>query len=124
MNVSPQLYDRMLAVPPQRLRLLTAQERDDVGLGMHDPTFLDFRLGEEASRVGTDKTTYIARLGSLTNICGQLPSPPRLPDLSSLTRAELGAFQAREDRYLAQRPRLEALWNDCRESVLTGRRLK
>jgi hypothetical protein len=30
MNVSPQLYDRMLSVPPQRLRLLTEQERDDL----------------------------------------------------------------------------------------------
>lgn len=124
MNVSPQLYDRMLSVPPQRLRLLTEQERDDLGLGSTDPTFQDFRHGQQATRHGTDKTTYIARLGTLIAICGQPPSSPPLPDLESLTSAKLKASRDRYTRYEAQRERLDELWDGCKKDVLTGRRVK
>lgn len=120
MNVSPQLYDRMLTVPPQRLRLLTEQEREEFGLGMTDPTFRDFRLGDEASRRGIDKTTYIERLGSLLSICGQPPLPPSPPD--SITRSEWQAYQERQTRYATQHERLNAQWSNCKEDVLTGRR--
>ena len=120
MNVSPVLYDRMVVIPPQSLRLLAEQELDDLGLGMTDPTFRDFRLGEEASRRGIDKATYIARLGSLMATCGQLPVRPSSPE----TPAEIKAYLDQLNRYNAQIERWLSNWNECKEGVLSGRIVK
>ena len=120
MNVSPLLYDRMVAIPPQSLRLLAEQELKDLGLGMTDPTFRDFRHGEEASRRGIDKATYIARLGSLIATCGQLPVRPSSPE----TRDELKAYLDQLKRYNAQFERWQSNWNECKEGVLSGRIVK
>lgn len=117
MNVSPVLYDRMVVIPPQSLRLLAEQELKDLGLGMTDPTFRDFRHGEEASRRGIDKATYIARLGSLIATCGQLPVRPSSPE----TRDELKAYLDQLNRYNAQIERWLSNWNECKEGVLSGR---
>ena len=81
----------------------------------------EFRHGEEASRRGIDKATYIARLGSLMATCGQLPVRPSLPDLSSITQAELRAYYDKLTRYNAQFERLQSYWYECKEGVLSGR---
>jgi ATP-dependent protease ClpP protease subunit len=122
MNVSPQLYDQMTTIPAQKFRILSQSELDELGLGINDPTFHDFQLGEEASRRGVDKTVYIGRLGSLLQICGRPPSPPPLPNIDSLTRANLAAYYERERQFSMQKDQLEKSWFQCREDVLSGHR--
>ena len=72
MNVPTSLYDEMMSVPPQKLRLLTEQELSRFGIGQSDPAYQDSRDAEAARAHGLDKEEYLRRKERADRICNAL----------------------------------------------------
>ena len=72
MNVPTSLYDEMMSVPPQKLRLLTEQELVRFGVGQSDPAYQDNRDAEGARAYGLDKEAYLRRKERADRICEAL----------------------------------------------------
>jgi hypothetical protein len=72
MNVPTSLYDEMMSVPPQKLRLLTEQELARFGIGQSDPAYQDKRDAKSALTYGLDKEEYLARKERADRICNAL----------------------------------------------------
>ena len=72
MNVPTSLYDEMMSVPPQKLRLLTEQELARFGIGQSDPAYQDNRDAEGARAYGLDKEAYLRRKERADRICEAL----------------------------------------------------
>jgi hypothetical protein len=76
MNVSERLADDMLAVEPQRIKVLTSAELADYGLARVDPTEQQRRAVEneardveEANRLGLDRMEYTRRKILAESLC-------------------------------------------------------
>lgn len=72
MNVPTSLYDEMMSVPPQKLRLLTEQELARFGIGQSDPAYQDNIDAESARAYGLDKEEYLGRKERADRICNAL----------------------------------------------------
>lgn len=72
MNVPTSLYDEMMSVPPQKLRLLTEQELVRFGIGQNDPAYQDNLDAEAARAYGLEKEAYLVRKERADRICGAL----------------------------------------------------
>ena len=72
MNVPASLYDEMMSVPPQKLRILTKAELDRFGIGQNDPAYQEMRDGEGARKYGLDKEEYFRRRARSGRICNTL----------------------------------------------------
>ena len=72
MNVPASLYDEMMSVPPQKLRLLTKQELARFGIGQSDPAYQDNRDAKSARTYGLDKKEYLGRKERADRICNAL----------------------------------------------------
>jgi hypothetical protein len=72
MNIPTSLYDEMMSVPPQKLRLLTEQELARFGIGQNDPAYQDNLDAETARAFGLDKEAYLGRKERADRICGAL----------------------------------------------------
>lgn len=72
MNVPTTLYDEMMSVPPQTLRLLTEQELARFGIGQSDPAYQDNSDAEAARAYGLDKEAYLYRKERADRLCDAL----------------------------------------------------
>lgn len=72
MNVPTSLYDEMMSVPSQKLRLLTEQELAQFGIGQSDPAYQDNLDAEAARAYGLDKEAYLRRKERADRICEAL----------------------------------------------------
>lgn len=61
MNVPTSLFDEMMSVPPQKLRILTEQELARFGIGQSDPSYQDNRDADAARALGLDREEYVWR---------------------------------------------------------------
>jgi hypothetical protein len=80
MNVSERLADDMLAIEPQRIRVLTSAELTDYGLERVDPAEQQRRAVEneardveEANRLGLDRMEYTRRKTLAESLCQTEP---------------------------------------------------
>jgi hypothetical protein len=122
MNVSSLLFERMQAIPSNQQRRLTAEELDELGLGMSDPAYLDYRLGQLAAKYGVSKATYLARFNTIQAKCGKPPRSPSSPPTTTATRQMIQEYFDRLADYRRREPELLAKWQACQEEVLAGRR--
>lgn len=120
MNVSPSLFDRMLAVPSNKLRILSEAELEELGLRMIDPTFEDYHIGKNASKYGIEKTEYMDRVNQAQRKCGGPPKGPTMPSPDTITKTKIRDFLRAEEKYKYLEPKLLSQWSSCRESVLSG----
>lgn len=122
MNVSATLFERMQTIPSNEQRQLKFDELQELGLGMWDPAYQDFRVGQFAAKYGVSKTTYLARFNSISGKCGGPPMPPEMPPVATATRRQLQEHFNRLSEFRLSEPDLLARWQACREEVLAGRR--
>lgn len=120
MNVSPSLFDRMLAVPSNKIRMLSEVELEELGMRMIDPTFEDYQIGKLASKYGIEKTEYMARFNQAQRKCGNPPKGPTMPSADSITVTQVREFIRAEQEYETLKPKLFQKWSSCRETVLSG----
>ncbi len=69
MNVLPSLYDAMVSVPPEKIRMLSEAELDQYGLSQTDPAEQEFRDAAEARRRGLTKVEFIRRKAQVNINC-------------------------------------------------------
>lgn len=72
MNVPASLYDEMMSVPPQKLRVLTKVELDRFGIGQDDPAYQELRDAEGARKYGLDKEEFFRRRARSGRICNTI----------------------------------------------------
>lgn len=72
MNVPTSLYDEMMSVPPQKLRLLTDVELARFGIGQGDPAWQDNQDAVAARRYGYNKEECLHRKERAHRICEAL----------------------------------------------------
>lgn len=60
-GVSPDLWNAMMSVPPEKGRRLSVEEMNYFGLNRNDPAYDDARDSSEAKRLGITKQEYIRR---------------------------------------------------------------
>lgn len=70
-NVFPQLYDAMVAVPPERLKVLSIKEQHEYGLVGTDPVLQELDDAKEARAYGLSKQEYLHRKAMAEDICVQ-----------------------------------------------------
>jgi hypothetical protein len=71
-NVPTSLYDEMMSVRPEKLRLLTEQELARFGIGQSDPAYQENSDAEAARAYGLDKEEYLRRKERAERICNAL----------------------------------------------------
>ena len=69
MNLPIALYDAMIQIPPESVRLLTQRELQSFGLGETDPVEQELMDASEARKYGLDKLEYMQRKAELSNVC-------------------------------------------------------
>lgn len=94
-NVLPSLYDAMVSIPPEKIKMLSESELDSYGLLQVDPVEQEIQDAAEARRYGISKIEYIRRKAQVNVICGD-------GRLNSVTDAPI--------------------YVKCREDVLSSRR--
>lgn len=92
MNVPTTLYDEMMSVPPQKLRLLTEQELARFGIGQNDPVYQDNLDAETARALGLEKEAYLGRKERADRICEALYFNTKKAGIE-VTSAESGDIQ-------------------------------
>lgn len=75
MNLPGQLFEAMVLVPPEKIRILSDKELEAFGLSGTDPVEQDTEDATDASRYGISKTECILRKASLDKVCRHLLSP-------------------------------------------------
>jgi hypothetical protein len=93
MNLPDQLFEAMVRVPPEKIRILSDEELEAFGLSGTDPVEQDTEDATDASNYGISKTECIQRKASLDRVCPSL-------DLYSASSAQA--------------------WSDCREAYMFG----
>lgn len=71
MNLPTSLYDAMMRVPPESMRLLKRQELAGFGLDQVDPVEQELRDSAEARQYGLNKVEYILRKGEVSSVCAR-----------------------------------------------------
>ena len=72
MNVPASLYDEMVSVAPQKLRVLTEEELARFRIGQNDPAYQEVQDAEAARAHGLDKEEYFRRKERADHICNAL----------------------------------------------------
>jgi len=70
MNLPGQLFEAMVLVPPEKIRILSDKELEAFGLSGTDPVEQDTQDATDASYYGISKTECIRRKASLDRVCG------------------------------------------------------
>ena len=60
-NVSPTLFDAMMRIPPERIRILSQSELEIYGIAETDPIEQELADAAEARKYGLSKTDYLRR---------------------------------------------------------------
>ncbi len=81
-NIPVSLFDEMMSVPPQKLRILTEQELARYGIGQNDPVYDEVRDGQAAQALGISKEEYLRRKNRSERICNALSVNERKAGLS------------------------------------------
>lgn len=68
-NVLPSLYDAMMSIPPEKIKLLSEAELDSYGLLKVDPVEQEFRDAAAARHYGISNVEYIQRKGQVDITC-------------------------------------------------------
>ena len=68
-GVSEKLWDDMVMMPPESLKLLSQQEAIDYGLAGEDPAYADFVDGKKAKQYGIPRDTYLERKRMVKEEC-------------------------------------------------------
>lgn len=97
MNVSPSLYDAMVSIPPERIKLLSKSELESFGLLEIDPVEDELGNAASARHYGTSKVEYLRRKARVSVACAN--------------EHQRGTYSGNFDSF-----------NDCREDVLRLRR--
>lgn len=69
MNVSPSLYDAMVTIPPEKVRLLSRTELQQFGITETDPVWQEVADANLARGYGLSKTEYLRRKGRVGVVC-------------------------------------------------------
>ena len=72
MNVPDRLYDDMLRIPADRVRILTDKELEGYGLSGSDPVYADWVIGERAKQRGITKEEFLRRRALAESKCASL----------------------------------------------------
>lgn len=96
-NVSPALYDAMMSIPPEKIKMLSESELDSYGLLKVDPVEQELRDAAAARKYGISKVEYMQRKAQVIITCGD------------------------EDRGFNSYAELD-IYNKCEEDVLSARR--
>jgi hypothetical protein len=100
MNLPAQLFEAMVVVPPEKIRILSDKELEAFGLSGTDPVEQETEEATDASDYGISKTECIRRKANLDRVC---PSP----DLFSASSAQ-------------QWEAWSMAWFDCRQAYMFG----
>jgi len=68
-NVSPALWDAMMRVPPERIRVLARPELDNFGITELDPVEQELEDAAEARKYGLSKLEFMRRKGQIDVFC-------------------------------------------------------
>ena len=91
MNLPEQLFEAMVLVPPEKIRILSAKELQAFGLSGTDPVEQETEDATDASDYGISKAECIRRKASLDRVCPWF-------DFHSLTKDQfMEALSARSD---------------------------
>lgn len=74
MNVSPALYDAMVAVPPDKLRILSHSELVEFGLNETDPVYQEIEDASEAKSYNLSMPLYLSRKAEVDDSCSHIRS--------------------------------------------------
>lgn len=74
-NVDPDLYKRMVRIPPEEVLWLDETELQRYGLNQDDPYYSDATSTRAAKSMGLNKKDYIRVLSRVKQNCGNDPSP-------------------------------------------------
>jgi hypothetical protein len=107
MNVPASLYDEMMSVPPQKLRLLTEQELARFGIGQSDPAYQDNRDAKSARGYGLDKEEYLARKERADRICNALSVNEQKAGIEATVMESANIFNACIEAVVRARPETE-----------------
>lgn len=69
MNLPTSLYDAMMRIPPENIRVLTHKELATFGLDQTDPVEQELHDAYDARKYGLNKLEYIRRKGEVANVC-------------------------------------------------------
>jgi ATP-dependent protease ClpP protease subunit len=69
MNVSPALYDAMVSIPPEKLRILSESELDEFGLGPTDPVQQEIDDAAFAQDYKLSKSEFLRRKAKAKTAC-------------------------------------------------------
>ncbi len=69
MNVSGLLFEMMEAIPPEKMRLLTRDEVDALGLAAPDPVWDETNVAKEAAYYAITSAEFRRRRASLQSLC-------------------------------------------------------
>lgn len=105
MNISRKLWDDMLYIAPQHVRVLKPDELTSYGLVAFDPYYEEASDVRQAKRYGVTRLEY-AKRRAIAN--GECPQPP-----------ELEVADHKGD--MAQVKRLLESWSACKESIMRGK---
>lgn len=76
MNVSAQLFDLMEATPPEKMKVLSAEEVTALGLNQPDPVWDESVVAKEAHYYSISSKTFRQRRAALESLC-PYPNPSR-----------------------------------------------
>lgn len=68
-NVSPSLYDAMISIPPEKIKLLSDSELDSYGLLKLDPVEQELDDSADARKYGLTKLEYLRRKAQISITC-------------------------------------------------------
>ena len=71
MNVSPSLYDAMVNIPPEKIRLLSESELVSYGILEVDPVQQELNDAFEARKYGLSKIEFLRRKSQVDTICSR-----------------------------------------------------
>lgn len=82
MNVPLGLYDEMMQIQPQAIKVLSDAELQRFGLDRNDPVYQDLLDSDTARSYGLSKTDYLSRKARASQICQKVnaPVPTNLKD--------------------------------------------
>jgi len=81
-NIPVALFDEMMSVPPQKLRILTEDELARYGVGQNDPIYDEVQDGKAAQVLGVSKEEYLRRKLRSERICNAISVNERKAGLS------------------------------------------
>lgn len=131
MNLPDKLYEAMVQIPPEQIRVLSRKEIEGFSLAGIDPVEQELRDSVLAGRFGISKREYLSRKIRVESVCpphSHKPSDQEIDDSIACNEAFMYGLQV--DVYKARKPRadqlcsaynndLRQLWS-CTQAVLRG----